>query len=129
MKRILLDTNAYTALLAGDTDVLSVLARAQVVYLSIFVLGEIYAGIKGGTREEDNLRLLEKFLAKPTCELLNAGLTTARIFGQLKDDLKRAGTPLPINDVWIAAHAIETGSTLISYDKHFKAITGLLRWR
>lgn len=128
MKKILLDTNAYSALLSGDETILAVIAKAQTIYMSVFVLGELYTGFKGGSREQENQQLLEMFILKPTCEVLNASEETAKIFGDLKNSLKRAGTPLPINDVWIAAHNIETGSTLISYDKHFDKVTGLHRW-
>ena len=128
MKKVLLDTNAYSALLSGDESILAIIAQAQTVYMSIFVLGELHAGFKGGNREEQNLQLLSLFLTKPTCEVLNGSEETAKIFGDLKNSLKKAGTPLPINDVWIAAHTIETGSTLISYDKHFSKITGLRQW-
>ncbi len=128
MKNILLDTNAYTSLLSGDESVLTVVAQAQTVYMSIFVLGELQAGFKGGNREQQNKTILQSFLLKPTCEVLNTCEETAAIFGDLKNSLKRAGTPLPINDVWIAAHTVETGSTLITYDKHFNKIAGLRRW-
>jgi tRNA(fMet)-specific endonuclease VapC len=128
MKKILLDTNIYTALLIGDETVLTVIARAQSVYMSVFVLGELHAGFRGGNREQHNITVLESFLTKPTCETVIAGKETARIFGELKNNLKKAGTPLPINDVWIAAHTIEVGATLISYDKHFNQIIGLNRW-
>jgi len=128
MKKVLLDTNAYSGLLAGDESILSVIAQAQTVYMSIFVLGELYAGFKGGSREQQNQQILESFLRKPTCETLAAGQETAKIFGDLKNGLRKAETPLPINDVWIAAHNIEAGSTLITNDKHFDQITGLRRW-
>jgi tRNA(fMet)-specific endonuclease VapC len=128
VKKVLLDTNAYTALLAGDETVLTIIARARTVYMSVFVMGELYAGFRGGNREQENRAMLESFLAQPTCETVTAGKETARIFGDLKNNLKKAGTPLPINDVWIASHTIEVGATLMSYDKHFNQITGLNRW-
>ena len=128
MKNIVIDTNAYTHLLAGKEDVLDVIGSAEVVYVSIFVLGELYAGFKGGTKERNNKDTLNRFLLKPTVKILNATSETANVFGMVKQDLKKAGTPLPINDVWIAAQALETGSTLISYDSHFKKIAGLRRW-
>ena len=125
MKKMLLDTNAYVSYLAGDERVLNELATAEIVYLSIFVLGELYAGFRGGNKYQINRAILEKFLQKPTVEILNATETTSDIFGQLKNNLKKAGTPLPINDVWIASHALETGSVLISYDRHFSKCPGL----
>ena len=71
---------------------------------------------------------MNRFLLKPSVKILNATSETAEVFGVLKQDLKKAGTPLPINDVWIAAHALETGSILITYDDHFKKIAGMRRW-
>ena len=128
MKKILLDTNAYSKLLAGDEKVLSLLAESDVVYMSIFVLGELYAGFKGGNKEQENTQLLKRFIQKPTVEILEATEKTSRVFGQIKNDLKKAGTPLPVNDVWIAAHTLESGSTLITYDIHFREIPDLRLW-
>ena len=128
MKNILLDTNAYTKLLAGDTEVLDAVASAEVVFMSIFVLGELYAGFKAGTKNVKNRNILKQFLLKPTVKILNATSETAEIFGSVKNTLKKAGSPLPINDVWISAHAMETGSIIITYDKHFKIIPGIRIW-
>ena len=128
MKKIVLDTNAYTRLLAGDEDVLDVIGTAETLYMSIFVIGELYAGFAGGTKERGNKDTLNRFLLKPSVKILNATCETAEVFGLVKQDLKKAGTPLPINDVWIAAHALETGSILVTYDGHFKKIAGLRRW-
>ena len=128
MKKIILDTNAYTRLLTGEEDVLDVIGTAETVYMSIFVLGELHAGFAGGTKERGNKDTLNRFLLKPSVKILNATSETAEVFGVLKQDLKKAGTPLPINDVWIAAHALETGSILITYDGHFKKIAGIRRW-
>ena len=128
MKAIILDTNAYTRLLAGHENVLGAVASADTVYMSIFVLGELHAGFKGGTRENENYEVLKKFLKKPSVRILNATSETAEVFGSVKSQLLRAGTPLPINDVWISAHGIETGSVIVTYDAHFDRIPGLRLW-
>jgi tRNA(fMet)-specific endonuclease VapC len=128
VKSIVVDTNAYTGLLRGGEDVLNVIGSAAIIYMSIFVLGELYAGFAGGTKKRSNKDTLNRFLLKPTVKILNATSETAKIFGMVKQNLKKAGTPLPINDVWVAAHALETGSTLITYDSHFKKIAGLRLW-
>ena len=128
MKKIVLDTNAYTRLLTGEEDVLDIIGTAETVYMSIFVLGELFAGFAGGTKERQNKEILNRFLLKPTAKILNATAETAEVFGKVKQNLKEAGTPIPINDVWIAAHAIETGSTIITYDNHFKNVAGLRLW-
>jgi tRNA(fMet)-specific endonuclease VapC len=128
MKRIVIDTNAYIKLLAGTTEVLDAITIAEVVYMTIFVLGELYAGFKGGSKEHPNRKILNRFLNRSTVKILNATSETAEVFAEVKNKLKKTGRPIPINDVWIAAHALETGSVLVTYDKHFKFIDGLRVW-
>jgi len=128
MKKIILDSNAYTRLLAGDEKGLDVVASTETVFMSIFVLGELHAGFLGGSKERENRDVLKRFLLKPSVKILNATLETAEVFGSIKNTLRRAGTPLPINDVWIAAHGVETGSTIVTYDTHFKQVPGLRLW-
>lgn len=125
MNKVLLDTNAYTNLLTGDERILSIIGGAQVVYMSIFVLGELYAGFAGGSKEQHNQEILRAFLLKPAVKTLNATSETAEIFGVVKNNLKKAGTPIPINDVWISAHTLETGSVLVTLDKHFHLVPGV----
>jgi tRNA(fMet)-specific endonuclease VapC len=107
---------------------LDVISVAETVYMSIFVLGELHAGFRGGKKEKENKDILQKFLFKHTVKILHATAETAEVFGTIKFNLKKAGNPLPINDVWIAAHGIETGSVLITYDEHFKKVAGLRLW-
>jgi tRNA(fMet)-specific endonuclease VapC len=128
MKKIILDTNAYTRLLAGEENVLDAVASAEVIFMSIFVLGELYAGFSGGMKNRENRDVLRRFLTKSSVKILNATSETAEIFGSLKNALRKAGTPLPINDVWIAAHGIETGSIIVTYDQHFRKILGIRLW-
>jgi tRNA(fMet)-specific endonuclease VapC len=128
VRKIILDTNAYTQLLAGSETVLDTIAAADLLYMSIFVLGELYAGFAGASKQRQNRETLHRFLLKPTVKILNATLETSEVFGMLKNQLKAAGTPLPINDVWIAAHAVETGSIIVTFDEHFKNISGLRLW-
>ena len=128
MKKILLDTNAYVSFLRGDEKVMGGLARADTVYMSVFVLGELFAGFKAGNKEKGNKRLLERFLLKPTVSVLDATTDTADIFGFVMASLRKSGTPIPINDVWIAAQCLETGSLLVTTDNHFAQIPGLRLW-
>lgn len=128
MKKMLLDTNAYTGLLSGDERVLDYISKARVVLMSVIVIGELHAGFRGGLKQSQNNELLQKILKKSSVEIINVTIETAEIFGMVKDNLKKAGTPLPINDIWIAAQAIEMGSILISFDSHFRKIPGLRIW-
>jgi tRNA(fMet)-specific endonuclease VapC len=128
MKKILLDTNAYVHYLRGNEKVMTYLAQADCVYMSVFVLGELLAGFRAGGKEKDNRRILERFLLKSTVTVLDGTMETADIFGLVMASLKKSGTPIPINDVWIAAHALETGSILVTYDEHFASVPGLRLW-
>ncbi len=128
MKSILLDTNAYAKYRRGDTDVFSYIIDSELVYLSVVVIGELFAGFHGEAKFRENKEQLESFMSKSTVKVLTVGLESAEIFGEIKNALKRQGTPIPINDVWVAAQAIETGSKLITYDEHFKYISGVRLW-
>jgi len=128
VRKVLLDTNAYTALLAGDADVLDALAGAEIVFVSTIVLGELFTGFRGGSRERENRGRLEDFLRRPPVRTLDVTLGTAEIFEQIKSRLTAGGTPIPLNDVWISAHAVETGSWLLTFDSHFRHVHGLLLW-
>ncbi|OGR96754.1 MAG: twitching motility protein PilT [Elusimicrobia bacterium RBG_16_66_12] len=128
MKSILFDTNAYGAFLAGDKSMLDVLSRAETISMSVIVLGELHAGFRGGNKRGENERILAEFLGKPGVSTLLLSLETAQIFGEIKEGLKRAGTPIPINDVWLASQAMETGAVLVSLDAHFRRVPGLRLW-
>lgn len=125
MKKILLDTNAYSNLLRGDEQVLDALSIAAIVHMSVIVIGELLSGFKGGAKETYNKKLLQEFIEKPTVNVLDVTIETSEIFAEIKNVLKTSGSPIPINDVWIAAHAVETGSVLITNDEHFKRIPGI----
>jgi tRNA(fMet)-specific endonuclease VapC len=124
--RLLLDTNAYAALLRGHADVARRVRAASEVLLSAVVAGELMAGFRGGTRLDRNLRELETFLASPYVSLQPVTLTTADRFGRIAAGLRKKGTPLPTNDVWLAAHALETGAELLSFDDHFRHVEGIV---
>lgn len=125
MKKILLDTSAYSELMRGNKQIADISNTADTVYLSIFVLAELLSGFKSGSMERKNLDILAKFRNKPTVETIVGTEETAEIFSEIMYKLKSAGTPIPINDIWIASNCIETGSVLITGDKHFKLISGL----
>lgn len=128
MKNTLIDTNAYSHFLAGDKDIKSVLEESSKVFLSVVVIGELLIGYKSGSKEQKNRELLKTFINKPTVTVIHSNQETADIYSNIFLDLKNQGTPIPTNDIWIAAHAFETGSTLITYDKHFQNIPGLRVW-
>ena len=128
MNPVMLDTNAYSALLSGNVDVRDVLSTASEILVSPFVIGELEAGFKNGRRYEDNRNILKRFLEKPGVREVAAGHETGMLYGKIKNDLMQMGKPIPANDIWIAASAIENGAVLITYDKHFAAVKTLKRW-
>lgn len=128
MNAILLDTNAITALFLGETAVLDAMATADCVYASAIVIGELEAGFRGGSRYADNLAILNRFLAKPSVSILPVGRTTSECFGRVKQALKAKGSPIPVNDIWLAAQSMETGAVLVTYDSHFDRVDGLRLW-
>ena len=128
MMRILLDTNVYCAYLQGSQDALDVLVDAAQVYVSVIVLGELKAGFQGGTRSQTNKQRLAQFLSKPRVRVLSVDEETSDVFGMIKHQLQSNGTPIPLNDVWIAAQAIQTGAVLATYDRHFEDVAGVRLW-
>lgn len=126
--KVLLDTNALSALWHGDERILDALDQAKQVLLSVIVLGELHSGFRGGSRLVENRARLNDFLGKPLVEALGVSAETSEVYGQIKDSLRKAGNPIPINDVWLSAQAIETGAVLVTFDEHFGHVPGLRRW-
>lgn len=128
MNTLALDTNAYSLLLKGDNAIQKQVENASRVYMSVIVLGELYAGFKNGTKEKKNIETLEQFLLQPTVVILDVSSVTAQIYADIIFALGKVGKPVPLNDVWIAAQTQETGSVLVTYDTHFLHIPGLRLW-
>ena len=123
--KVLLDTNAYSALMRGDSSVADRVRKSEEVLMSVVVSGELLFGFRNGSRFAKNVKELETFLQNPYVRFLPINLTTADRFSRVAVELKRKGTPIPTNDIWIAAHAMETGADLISFDEHFRSVDGL----
>jgi len=123
--RVALDTNRLTDLFRGDTALASRLGACDEVWIPLVVLAEIKAGFYGGTEQHRNEMLLRKLLSKTTVGVLLPGRETADHYARLFVQLKRAGTPVPDNDLWIAALALEHDLQLITRDRHFRAIPQL----
>jgi len=125
--RVAVDTNRLTDLLRGDARLAERLGACDEVWVPLMVLGEIKAGFLGGAQRHRNEALLQRFLAKATVSVLLPGRETAEHYGRIFVQLKRAGTPVPDNDLWIAALALEHDLTLITRDRHFERIGQLPR--
>src|SRR3954451_20644663 len=123
--KLLLDTNAYSALVEAQPDVGQRIREAEKVMISTVVLGEVLFGFHNGSRYEQNRRVLDKFLREPKVRIVTLTLTTAERFGEIFANLRKRGKPIPTNDIWIAAQAIENDSNLLSSDAHFKYVERL----
>ena len=116
---IAIDTNAYSALMAGDENVASQLAGAKLVIVPIAVLGELHDGFKNGLRAAFNERKLREFLDLANVETPGITAKTAEIYATIKNYLREQGRPVPTNDIWIAAQALENHAVILTFDKHF----------
>ena len=125
--RVALDTNRITDLFRGDLELAEQLGTAEEVWIPIFVLGEIKAGFQGGTQQRHNEGLLNRLLAKPTVGVLLPSRETAEHYARIFVQLKRAGTPVPDNHLWIAALVLEHDLALITRDRHFERIPQVIR--
>ena len=124
--RLLLDTSAYTAFKRGHPAVVELLRAAVFVALNAVVLGELLSGFAAGSREEQNRRELRDFLSSPRVGIVPMGAETAERFAAIHQALRRAGTPIPTHDLWIAASAMEHGLRVLTTDGHFRAVPMLL---
>ena len=122
---MLLDSNAYVRLMQGSEKVAGIVRRAEEVLLSTVVLGELLYGFRHGSRYERNARAMRAFLDNPYVTVVPVGKTTADRYSRIAASLRAKGRPIPTNDIWIAAHAMQTGADLMSADRHFGHVDGI----
>jgi tRNA(fMet)-specific endonuclease VapC len=116
---ICLDTSAYSHFKRGAAEAVAAIESARAVGVPAIVLGELRAGFRLGGRAERNEAELREFLAFSVVHVLDVDEETATHYAELIFDLRRAGRPLPTNDVWIGALALREGATVLTYDSHF----------
>jgi len=120
--RCCLDTSAYSQFKRGDAQVVELVDRADWVGMPAVVLGELWLGFLLGSRLGQNRTELAAFVAHPAVEMLVVDEEVARIYAEIVVDLRHAGTPLPTNDIWVAATAARAGASVVTYDSHFVQI-------
>lgn len=126
MRPVIIDTNAYTAFMHADQDILDIIQLTETIAMSPIVLGELYAGFEGGNKAKKNRAELEEFLDSSRVKIYPITVDTSHFFSKIYMILKKKGRPIPTNDMWIAAQALEHGCVICTYDKHFSEIDGLL---
>lgn len=125
VKDIALDTNAYTAFKLNEPEAVKIIQHSQIIGISSIVLGELYGGFAVGSREAINRRELKQFLESPRIRILVVDEDTADQYAVVYSGLRKIGKPIPTNDMWIAAHALQHSLSLFSYDNHFQNVNGL----
>ena len=123
---ILIDTNAYVEFKRGNQSVIEILRYAQTIGINSVVLGELLAGFAVGRKIEENQQELNQFLESSRVKVFTLDEMTAKYYAVIYKQLRNKGKPIPTNDMWIAATAVQHKLTLLSYDKHFMNIDGLL---
>lgn len=125
MRAVMLDTNAYSDFMLGAADVTEVIAHADQLWLNSVVLGELLGGFAAGSRQAKNRAELARFLDSPRVDVLPITAATADCYALVYAGLRRKGQPIPTNDLWIAASAMEHSAALLTRDAHFAHVDGL----
>ena len=123
--RILLDTSAYSSFKRGRNSILKLIQHSEEIVFSSVVAGELLAGFRCGNRFQENYSELKEFIDHRMVRFVSVNLTTARRYSLIYASLRKGGNPIPTNDMWVAAQAMETGAELVTLDHHFEHITNL----
>src|SRR5215467_8983111 len=122
MTRVVLDTSAYSNFQRREDAAVSVIDSASWVGMTAIVLGELRAGFGMGKRRARNESDLIEFLSHPVVHELDVDDEASQIYAEIVIALRAAGTPIPTNDIWIAAVAAREGAHIVTYDAHFRLI-------
>ena len=124
--KVMLDTSAYSAYLRGNEDIKRAVQEADEIYLNPVVLGELYAGLAHGGKEKKNRDILREFLASPRVQVAVIDEETSERYAAIIAYLWVKGTPIPTNDLWIAATAMQYGLKLVTTDGHYRQVPQII---
>jgi len=125
--RLALDTNRYTDLCRGNASIVETVELADEVWLPFIVLGELRAGFAVGSQGPRNEAVLRRFLLKPGVGVLYADDQTTHHYAAVYRQLRKQGTAIPTNDMWIAALVLQHSLILLARDTHFDTLAQLTR--
>jgi len=126
MSALLIDTNVYSGFMRGEQSAVRALRAAHEIHLPLIVLAELLAGFAAGARPQKNRDELARFMASPRVQVLKPDEKTAQHYADVFIALRKQGTPIPTNDLWIAALARQHRLPLLSFDAHFGSVPGLV---
>lgn len=126
MTRLLLDSSAYIAFKKRHPAVMEIVSQAELIFISPIVLGELRAGFLQGSKRDRNERELQLFLHSPRIRVLALDEETSDRYALIRVTLKKAGTPVAVNDLWIAASAMQHGLPVLTSDRDFQKISQIL---
>ena len=126
MTQVMRDTSAYSAFMRGHAEVRLALQQADEIYLNPVILGELLAGFMRGKRKKKNEKELQMFLSSPRVNVVDLDEDTSERYAVILNSLWKAGTPIPTNDIWIAASAMQHGVRLLTGDAHYQRVTQVL---
>jgi tRNA(fMet)-specific endonuclease VapC len=124
--RLLLDTSGYSAFMRGHAAIKSSMQRADEIVVNAIVLGELVAGFIKGRRRAKNQEELSRFLSSPRVNVVDVTEETAERYGIILNSLWKVGTPIPTNDIWIAASAMEHGLQILTTDAHYQKVAQVM---
>ncbi len=125
MQRLVMDTSAYSHMRMGHSELSELLVSAEVLLIPVTVLGELEGAFEMGSRARANRLSLAEFLSESFVSVLPTTPDIARRYGQIYARQRRSGRPVPVNDMWIAASAVDSGGHLVTFDKDFARIEAL----
>lgn len=124
--RVMLDTSAYSALLRGHGEIKQAIQEAGEIFLNPVVLGELLAGFAMGGKDKRNRNILKEFLSSPRVELVTLDEETSERYAAIIAYLRARSTPIPTNDLWIAATAMQYGLKLLTTDTHYQKVPQII---
>ena len=124
--KIILDTSAYVGFKRNVPDLVEIIVNAESILFSPIVLGELMFGFRNSAKFKENMNDLNKFLDHERVEMVQIGQITSDRYSRIASQLRTQGTPVPTNDIWVAAQTMEHGAELITSDRHFQNISGLV---
>ena len=126
MSRLLLDTSAYSAFMRGHEETKRAVQRADKIFMNPIILGELRAGFFRGKHQRKNEAELHQFLSSPRVDVLDIDEATSERYAVILNSLWTAGTPIPTNDIWIAASAMQHGLYVLTTDAHYQKVSQII---